>query len=194
MFQPSQLPAAVATSGLAALMLQSRAQLADHARQLDRRLTALGHDAATGLPNGDSFSAHLDYALQRHADAAQPMAVMSLRVPVLAMVREALGDFVADELARLVAARLGRRLKAEHLFSRLADGEFACMVAAPCEQAELDRVASGLLEGLPSIIKADGHLVVVRLTIGVSVAAACERMAGAAVLLQASNASYHQGS
>jgi diguanylate cyclase (GGDEF)-like protein len=125
---------------VAALYERSAAEArADELRQRDR---------ATGLPNRHALEEWLDRAVRVHLERGEPAAVVCIGVGRLAEVRDAHGLAAADEVARVVGARLKVAVRGSDIVARVGDNEFALLLANLRATRDAATVARKLFDAL----------------------------------------------
>jgi diguanylate cyclase (GGDEF)-like protein/PAS domain S-box-containing protein len=126
------------------------------------------HDAMTGLPNRQLFFDRLDHALtRREAQPWRPLAVLSVDLDDFKDVNESLGYATGDVVLLTVAERLTGALRDEDTAARLGGDEFAVLME-DTDLATATQVAHRLLATIANPVEIDGHLHVVRASIGLA--------------------------
>jgi diguanylate cyclase (GGDEF)-like protein/PAS domain S-box-containing protein len=126
------------------------------------------HDSLTGLPNRQLFFDRLDHALtRREAQPWRPLAVLSLDLDDFKDVNESLGYATGDVVLLAVAERLAEAIRDEDTAARLGGDEFAVLME-DTDLAMATQVAHRLLATIASPIEIDGHLHVIRASIGLA--------------------------
>ena len=145
------------------------------------------HDNLTGLANRANFLDRLERAMARRRHSAEPVAVLCLDLDDFKAVNDALGHPAGDELLIRVAGRLTDTLEEAWTVARLGGDEFA----AVCE-GEVDALAaaSSVLDAFGTPIVIDGVPLMVRPSIGLTVAATASEQTSDDLLLSADLAMY----
>ncbi|HEX5090545.1 MAG TPA: EAL domain-containing protein [Nocardioides sp.] len=126
------------------------------------------HDSMTGLPNRQLFFDRLDHALsRREAQPWRPLAVLAFNLDDFKDVNESLGYATGDTVLLTVAERLTEALRDEDTAARLGGDEFAVLME-DTDLSTATQVAHRLLATVASPIEIDGHLHVVRASIGLA--------------------------
>ena len=126
------------------------------------------HDSLTGLANRQLFFDRVDHALtRREAQPWRPLAVLSLDLDDFKDVNDSLGHASGDVVLLAVAERLTAALRDEDTAARLGGDEFAVLME-DTDLATATQVANRLLATLAAPIEIDGHLHVVRASIGLA--------------------------
>jgi len=137
-------------------------------RLLEDLTTQSFHDSLTGLANRQLFFDRLDHALtRREAQPWRPLAVLSLDLDDFKDVNDSLGHASGDVVLLAVAQRLAGAVRDEDTAARLGGDEFAVLME-DTDLATATQVAHRLLGTLASPIEIDGHLHVVRASIGLA--------------------------
>nr|WP_246398888.1 diguanylate cyclase [Mycobacterium vicinigordonae] len=127
-------------------------------------------DSLTGLANRANFLHRLEEAVERRRHDATPIAVMCLDLDDFKSVNDALGHPAGDELLVRVAGRLTATLGGSETVARLGGDEFAVLLEGPL--ADSHAAAQRVLESFDAAIVIDGVPLVVRPSIGFTVAVA----------------------
>ena len=153
-------------------------------------------DGVSLLPNRGHFGARLQHALaepQGRCDdpslsTSRALAVLFLDLDGLKQVNDSHGPTVADELLKIVAARLLRALRPEDTVGRVNGGEFACLLFGPTDREALSQLACSLFDSVSAPVKLGSLKLRVSPSIGIAVSpddgASCEVLltrAGAAM-------------
>ena len=113
-----------------------------------RREVALARtDALTGLANGRTFEAALDWVWHSSQRSGEPFTLAFLDLDRFKQVNDRHGHAAGDELLRQVAATIGSQLRATDLCARLGGDEFVILLSATGEaaaQSVLGRVFDAL--------------------------------------------------
>jgi diguanylate cyclase (GGDEF)-like protein/PAS domain S-box-containing protein len=128
------------------------------------------HDALTNLPNRTLFREQLEYALRRITRDDQ-VAVLCLDLDNFKNVNDTLGHPIGDELLKEVARRLGECVRSSDTVSRLGGDEFAIVQAGDALRvSEVSSLASRLVTVVSAPYDIQGHLVIIGVSIGISMA------------------------
>jgi diguanylate cyclase (GGDEF)-like protein len=126
------------------------------------------HDPLTDLPNRENVRGTLRGSLA----GGRPVGVLFLDLDGFKVVNDAFGHDVGDDLLRMVAERLRRRLRSGDILARLGGDEFCVLLCdCPSEEAALD-TAERLVEALSGPFAVAGHQAHVGASIGVAYAGA----------------------
>nr|BFE61619.1 bifunctional diguanylate cyclase/phosphodiesterase [Dactylosporangium thailandense] len=136
------------------------AEVSAHERRLRHQAT---HDALTGLVNRNHFTELLGAALRTPG----PTAVLLIDLDDFKLINDTLGHAVGDEVLMTVAERLRGAVRAEDVVARLGGDEFAAMLyEVPGEHAV--GVAERMRDLLTTSVRAAGHELLVRASVGVA--------------------------
>jgi diguanylate cyclase (GGDEF)-like protein len=158
----------LAANASAALQYDRLEQAVSELRDLQEQLHHQAyHDPLTGLANRALFRQEVRGALERSADRG--IAVLFVDLDDFKTVNDTLGHPVGDELLRAAARRLSRCVRAGDLVARLGGDEFAILCLRPNEPkvAGVD-VAKRVLSAFEVPISVAGHVLPVRLSVGVA--------------------------
>ena len=127
------------------------------------------HDSVTALPNRMLFRERLDAALVDRGVRRRPIAVIYLDLDGFAPISDAHGAETANELLRIVAARLMRSVRSEDLVSRLDGDEFALLLANVVDREQLGHLACKLFDAVSAPLKIGPLELTVRPNIGIAI-------------------------
>ncbi|MEU4689512.1 bifunctional diguanylate cyclase/phosphodiesterase [Actinoplanes sp. NPDC023714] len=157
-----RLPAGLAAGAVVLILLvlvRQHVALSDNALLLDRLDGQARRDDLTGLPNRRAFTG----ALQRSPSGAVTVAVCDL--DDFAALNDRLGDAAGDEVLRQAGERIARTMGPEAFVARLNGDEFGIMLPASADSSSL---AEELLRAFQAPLPADGHDLLVTVTVGVA--------------------------
>jgi diguanylate cyclase len=97
-------------------------------QQLGAVRTECQSDPTTGLPNRRVFDSTLSAALDKAADARQPVSVMLCNVDYFASFNENFGNFVGDQVLRSVCLLFKAQLRAGDVATRFEGDSFAAIL------------------------------------------------------------------
>ena len=131
-------------------------------------LLAARHDSATGLPNREHFDSRLthDIAVAKRHDFG--LAVMFFDLDKFKNVNDTHGHAAGDEVLKQVAARLLKHCRSEDTVCRTGGDEFLYVLIDPKGRANIERIASALVDALALPVIFEGLEIVVKPSIGVS--------------------------
>jgi diguanylate cyclase (GGDEF)-like protein len=144
-------------------------------REAEARIARLAsEDPLTALPNRRVFRAALDQISLRDpaADGAPPardFSVMFLDLDRFKVINDTLGHRVGDLLLQDVAKRLRSSLSAGEILARLGGDEFSVVVQSVQSRAELEGVASRLIDAVAQPYEIDGYRISSSVSIGIAV-------------------------
>ncbi|HEU0200139.1 MAG TPA: GGDEF domain-containing protein [Burkholderiaceae bacterium] len=148
--------------GLGALRARARAAAAEATIQ---RMAYF--DALTGLPNRVRLRDLLTQSIATAKEERRPLALLRVEMERLREINETLGDREADRLLQEIAARLSNAVSNAGHVARIAENEFAVVLArAGAEQAS--QFAQKALALLCEPIELSGLLLDARSSIGIS--------------------------
>ncbi|WP_205520896.1 putative bifunctional diguanylate cyclase/phosphodiesterase [Propylenella binzhouense] len=127
------------------------------------------HDPLTGLGNRRRFRDEMHAALRQCRLGGQ-FAVLCLDLDNFKAVNDSLGHPVGDALLMTVAQRLKDRVGEAGAIARIGGDEFAVVHHALQTSVDAERLAQHLIETLNEPIVAEGHRIVVGVSIGIAIA------------------------
>jgi diguanylate cyclase (GGDEF)-like protein len=145
----------------AVVLIENQRLLADVSRLAFR-------DPLTGLVNRALMLHRLGQAVERHRRDRISLAVLCLDLDNFKTVNDEMGHPAGDELLMRVAIRLLECVRAEDTVARLGGDEFAVLIEGSA--ADSLRLADGILGEFETPIMVDGAAIIVRPSIGVTVA------------------------
>ncbi|BBH69433.1 hypothetical protein ACTI_61180 [Actinoplanes sp. OR16] len=152
-----RLSASLAAGAVVLILLvvvRQHVALSDNVLLLDRLADQTRRDDLTGLPNRRAFTA----ALQRSSGA---VVVAVCDLDGFAALNDSLGDRAGDEVLRQAGERIVRSLGPDAVVARLNGDEFGILVPG-------DFAADVLLRAFQAPLPADGHDLLVTVTVGVA--------------------------
>jgi diguanylate cyclase (GGDEF)-like protein len=132
-------------------------------------------DPLTGLPNRRVFRSALDHMNQernhRTSDdrCSGQFAVLFIDLDRFKVINDTLGHRIGDLLLRDVATRLKSSLRPIDALARLGGDEFAIMTSSVESCAELEILASRLVEVVAQPYEIDGHQIRTSISIGIAI-------------------------
>ncbi len=137
----------------------------DNGRLLEQLDHSATHDALTDLPNRVLFHKRLKSALTVPGD--RPVSVALIDLDDFKEVNDTLGHEVGDLLLIAVADRLRACLRQEDTVARLGGDEFV-VVLDGADPAAADLAAERMMVALHEPVRADGHELPIRASIGIA--------------------------
>jgi diguanylate cyclase (GGDEF)-like protein len=132
-------------------------------------------DPLTGLPNRRVFRSALDRMNQERGRRpgddrrSREFAVLFLDLDRFKVINDTLGHRVGDLLLREVAKRLKSSLRPTDGLARLGGDEFAIMIPSLESRAELQVLASRLVEAVLKPYEIDGYQIRTSISIGIAI-------------------------
>lgn len=146
-------------------------------------------DPLTGLANRALFNDRLTHAMQLHVRDRQPVAVASLDLDHFKLVNDNLGHPAGDALLKQVADRIVGAVRTGDTVARLGGDEFAVLMEGSILRSTA--VADGMMRTFDEPFLVDGHELMVRPSMGLTVAPAEDGdLTGDELLKQADMAMY----
>jgi diguanylate cyclase len=147
------------------------------------------HDHLTGLPNRSVFDDRLTHALQRRRDGHGGVAVLFIDIDGFKRLNDSFGHRAGDDVLREAATRIRAAVRPHDTVARLGGDEFTVL----CEDVHDERgaldIGQRIEEGLTRPLVIDGHEIVLRASIGVTMAEA-EQVTAEEVLQRSDDAMY----
>ncbi|MCP5285100.1 MAG: EAL domain-containing protein [Burkholderiaceae bacterium] len=131
---------------------------------LRQRLHQATHDELTGLPNRSA----LLQRLRELTPQGRPFALLVLDIDRFALVNDAHGPSVGDEMLRALARRLQSLRQHTTAVKRLGEDEFALLVEADDPQAAASALVAALREALARPLAAAGQAFHVDVSVGIA--------------------------
>jgi diguanylate cyclase (GGDEF)-like protein/PAS domain S-box-containing protein len=129
------------------------------------------HDALTGLPNRALFLDRLTQAFtQRLRRSGQNCGVLFMDLDRFKEINDTLGHAAGDALLIAVAERLRGALRPQDTAARLGGDEFAILVENIHSVADMEIVATRVLEAMEREFEVCGHTIHASVSIGVAIA------------------------
>ncbi len=142
------------------------------ASEARRKIEYLAHfDVLTGVANRASFNDQLSHALFRLKTLGTRFAVLLLDLDHFKAVNDTQGHPVGDELLREVAARLAAATREGDLLARLGGDEFALLLGEPRSSADVETVASRIIDSIAAPFALSTGSTSTTVSIGISFAA-----------------------
>jgi diguanylate cyclase (GGDEF)-like protein len=142
-------------------LLESRAS-EDEARQ--RAL----HDPLTGLPNRALFEQGLDHGLIQARRHGWGLAVLFIDANDFKSINDSYGHHVGDEVLLMIADRLRSFVRAEDMVSRWGGDEFVCLLLEVGQEADVTRLARGMIDRIAEEFDAGGTILSLKCSIGIA--------------------------
>ena len=133
-----------------------------------RALVAARHDSATGLPNREHFNSRLTHDIAVAARHGFELAVMFFDLDKFKNINDTHGHAAGDEVLKQIAARLLEHCRMEDTVCRTGGDEFLYVLIDPKGRANIERIASALLDALAVPVAFEGLQILVRPSIGIA--------------------------
>ena len=105
------------------------------------------HDPLTGLANRREFERALEQALHSSSERGRESVLCFIDLDRFKIVNDTCGHAAGDELLRMIAGVLGRRLRSADTLARLGGDEFGVLLA-DCTPGDGVRAAEGLVAAM----------------------------------------------
>lgn len=123
-------------------------------------------DPLTGLANRALFHDRLNHALALHERSPRTITLLSIDLDNFKSVNDSLGHVAGDRLLRAVADRLVSCVRPGDTVARLGGDEFAILLEDGAEDPMY--VAHRIFDSFDEALPADGHVVLIRASVGVA--------------------------
>lgn len=133
-----------------------------------RAHVAARHDSATGLPNREHFNSRLTHDIAVAARQGFELAVMFFDLDKFKNINDTHGHAAGDEVLKQIATRLLEHCRMEDTVCRTGGDEFLYVLVDPKGRANIERIASALLDTLAVPVAFEGLQIHVRPSIGIS--------------------------
>ena len=143
--------------------------ISDRKQKEQAIIRAALHDTLTGLPNRALLSDRLEQAIRQAARANTRFGVLFLDLDRFKTVNDTVGHDAGDELLRVIAERLRRRVRSSDTVARQGGDEFIVMLPDIDSPADVERVAEDLLAEIGKPVPIFGTDYVVTGSIGICI-------------------------
>jgi diguanylate cyclase (GGDEF)-like protein len=126
------------------------------------------YDTLTGLPNRMMAFDRIRLEINRSRRTEERFALMFIDLDNFKDVNDTLGHPVGDRLLVHVGARLLQCVRDSDSVSRLGGDEFLILVPGICDEVEIERIATRILETVSEPLTISGHKVGVTCSIGIA--------------------------
>jgi len=127
------------------------------------------HDSLTKLPNRLLFTDRVDHAISRiERNQSASLAVLFLDLDRFKQVNDSHGHYVGDQLLKEVALRINSCLRASDTLCRLGGDEFAVLLENSLSKADVERVASNIINVVQQKVTVDNAQINISTSIGVT--------------------------
>jgi diguanylate cyclase (GGDEF)-like protein/PAS domain S-box-containing protein len=133
-------------------------------------LHAARYDDLTDLPNRRRFTEQVEHALVRTMRSGGTLALLFIDVNDFKLINDRLGHAAGDHVLRTLAQRMRETLREEDSVSRLGGDEFAVLLDQVADLAAAHAVAAKLRLAAGAPLVCEGHMLTVRLSIGIAAA------------------------
>ncbi|HEX3139297.1 MAG TPA: EAL domain-containing protein, partial [Rhizobacter sp.] len=144
-------------------------------RDIRDRIAAQAHirhmahnDALTGLPNRTSLMEHLDHMIAAARRNDSQVGLLFIDLDHFKRVNDSLGHLVGDTLLQTIARRITESLRATDVVARFGGDEFIVLLPRTLQRIDIEEVAQKLLAAIEVPVNADGRLISVTPSIGIS--------------------------
>ena len=138
-----------------------------HAAQAHIRHMA-HNDALTGLPNRLSLMEHLGHMIAAARRDDSQVALLFIDLDHFKRVNDSLGHLVGDTLLQTIARRITESLRTTDVVARFGGDEFIVLLPRTLQRMDMEEVAQKLLAAIEVPLNADGRLISVTPSIGMS--------------------------
>ncbi len=140
-------------------------QIKAHEAELDR---VANFDSLTHLPNRRLLSDRLQQSILRSDRSGKSTAICFLDLDGFKVTNDQLGHAVGDQVLMGVAQHLSAVLRADDTLARLGGDEFVLLLSDIGTTDECTQILERVLEATRLPIKAQGHVIAISASIGVS--------------------------
>lgn len=138
-----------------------------HAAQ--EHIRHLAHnDPLTGLPNRLSLMEHLGHMIAAARRDDSQVALLFIDLDHFKRVNDSLGHLVGDTLLQTIARRITESLRGTDVVARFGGDEFIVLLPRTLQRMDVEEVAHKLLGRIEVPVNADGRLISVTPSIGIS--------------------------
>src|SRR5882724_11464618 len=126
------------------------------------------HDALTGLPNPMSLMVQLEHMIADARRNESQLALLFIDLDHFKRVNDSLGHLAGDTLLQTIARRITESLRVTDLVARFGGDEFIVLLPRTLQRMDVDEVAQKLLTAIEVPVTADGRLISVTPSVGIS--------------------------
>jgi diguanylate cyclase (GGDEF)-like protein/PAS domain S-box-containing protein len=126
------------------------------------------HDALTGLPNRGTFMEQIDHLIAGARLTQSQLALLFIDLDHFKRVNDSLGHLVGDTLLQTVAGRITASLRTTDLVARFGGDEFMILLPGAVQRADVEEVASKLLQSIEVPAEVEGQSISVTPSIGIA--------------------------
>jgi diguanylate cyclase (GGDEF)-like protein/PAS domain S-box-containing protein len=126
------------------------------------------HDALTGLPNRMSLMLQLEHMIADARRNDSQLALLFIDLDHFKRVNDSLGHLAGDTLLQTIARRITESLRTTDLVARFGGDEFIVLLPNTLQRMDVDEVAQKLLAAIEVPVTADGRLISVTPSVGIS--------------------------
>jgi diguanylate cyclase (GGDEF)-like protein/PAS domain S-box-containing protein len=138
-----------------------------HAAQ--EHIRRLAHnDSLTGLPNRLSLMEQLGHLIAAARRDDSQVALLFIDLDHFKRVNDSLGHLVGDTLLQTIARRITESLRGTDVVARFGGDEFIVLLPRTLQRMDVEEVAHKLLARIEVPVNADGRLISVTPSIGIS--------------------------
>ncbi|MEY4561740.1 MAG: hypothetical protein RLZZ618_1017 [Pseudomonadota bacterium] len=142
--------------------IRERYEAQEHIRHLAH------HDALTGLPNRLSIIEHLGHLIAEARRSDSQFGLLFIDLDHFKRVNDSLGHLVGDTLLQTIARRITDSLRTTDRVARFGGDEFIVLLPRMLQREDVEEVARKLLAAIEVPVNADGRLISVTPSIGIS--------------------------
>lgn len=153
----------------------------------DARKTA-PRERQTPMKQRKLFRQQLDQAWSAGEPAGNQLALLVIDLEGLKPITQTHGPDVNDHVLQIIAARLGRAVRAGDVLSRIGFQEFGCLLTGPIDRTQLSQVACKMFDAVSAPLRTSTLWLHVSPSIGIAHGTDCANgAAGAAGMLLGAN-------
>jgi diguanylate cyclase (GGDEF)-like protein/PAS domain S-box-containing protein len=127
------------------------------------------HDSLTGLPNRSAFMDHLDQLMLSARATQAELALLFIDLDHFKRVNDSLGHLVGDALLRTVARRILDCVRGTDRVARFGGDEFMVLLPSMRDRADIEQVATKLLNAIEVPMEAEGRPLSVTPSVGIAI-------------------------
>ena len=150
------------------------------------------HDALTALPNRALFMDRLDQAVARADRENNLIAVMFVDLDGFKAINDTHGHEVGDQVLKMVATGMRKRLRQSDTVARIGGDEFAIILNNAGKQKEVSNIANQIAQAVSMLQSVQGHAIQIGASIGIALypQGTGESLTGTQILRSADDAMY----
>ena len=155
------------------LYKQSNEKLTKSAEDLERQKNAYKelayYDTLTKLPNRALFYDRLQHAIAKSKRSQKKLAIFFLDLDNFKDINDSLGHQAGDEVLKIIAGRLEKKIRKSDTIARLGGDEFTFLIEDIKKLSRISTIAKDFIDAVYEPISIKGHKFYVSASVGISI-------------------------